>query len=697
MTDTRTALAVCPHDCPDTCSMLVTLEGDKAVKIRGNPDHEFTRGFLCHKVSRYLERVYHPGRVQTPLRRVGRKGEGRFERVTWDEAISEIARKFREITDSADGPTAILPYSYGGTLGRIQGESLDRRFFHRLGASLLERTICATAGGAGYRYTIGSGQGTDPRAFIDSRYIINWGSNTAVTNMHLWVDMHAARKRGSKIVTIDPYRCLTAERSDWHIAPRVGTDAALALGMMHVIFRDGLQDDDYLNYYCLGADELRARALNEYGVDRVAEITGLEPATIERLAHEYATVKPAVIRVNYGLQRHRGGGMAVRTIACLPAVIGAWRDRAGGVLLSTSWSFPLNYRQLQRPDLVPPGTRSVNMVQLAEALAGELPGAPIRALYVYNSNPAAVAPDQQRVLAGLRREDLFTVVHEQFMTDTTDYADIVLPATTQLEHFDLHTSYGHQWLQVNQPAIPPLAEARCNTDVFRLMAAALDFEPELFQLSDEDLAREALRESESEIPEALQGISLERLQREGPIRLNISNDFAPFAKGGFATPSGKCEFYCERLKSIGLDPLATYIPPAESHDSNPELAARFPLQMISPPSPHFLNTTFVNVDSLRESAGEPELLMHPEDAEARDIESGDCVRVFNDRGGFRAAVRVGHHVRPGVVVAPSIWWNKLTPDRANANITTPTTLTDMGGGATFFDNLVEVQRIEYGP
>lgn len=687
-----TVRAVCPHDCPDTCSLRVTLDAGRAVSLAGNRQHPFTQGFLCHKVSRYVERVYHPDRLKYPLRRVGPKGAGTFQRVSWDEALDEIAERFREIAASSDGPQSILPYSYCGTMGKIQGSSLDRRFFHRLGASTLDRTICAAAGAAGYTYTVGARIGMAPEAFQESRYIINWGSNTAVTNMHLWVFMHAARKQGTQIVTIDPYRCRTAERSDWHLMPRVGTDAALALGMMHVIFRDGLQDREYLERHTVGRAELEERVRRDYPLDRVSRITGLAAGDIERLAQTYATTRPAAIRVNYGLQRHHGGGMAIRTIACLPAVIGAWRDYAGGVLLSTSSLFPLNTQALERPDLSPPGTRMINMTQLAEALSGELPGPPVRALYVYNSNPAAIAPDQERVLRGLRRDDLFTVVHEQFQTDTADYADLVLPATTQLEHFDLHTSYGHHWVQVNQPAIVPQAEARCNTDVFRALAARLKFEPEIFQTTDQDLAREALWEGTDNVPAALRGITVDRLTAEGPIRLNLPERYAPFADGKFPTPSGKCELWSDRMAQDGFDPLPTYTPPAECADSNPALAKRFPLQLISPPSPHFLNSTFVNVGSLRDAAGEPELEISVEDAAARSIRSGDRVRVHNDRGNFEAVALVGPTVRPGVVVAPSIWWNKFTSDRKNANATTPTTLTDMAGGATFFDNLVEVER-----
>jgi anaerobic selenocysteine-containing dehydrogenase len=689
----RSVRVVCPHDCPDTCSMVVTVRDGRAVSLKGDADHPFTRGFLCRKVTRYLERVYHPERLQYPMKRVGPKGAGQFERISWDEALDTVAARFRSIAESADGPQAILPYSYAGTMGKLQGSSLDRRFFHRLGASLLDRTICATAGAAGCGITLGTRAVVDPETVRHARYIINWGSNTSVTNMHLWTIMHQARKQGARIVTVDPYKCKTAEKSDWWLPIRPGTDAALALGIMHVLWRDGLTDDDYLNRYCVGAEPLRRRALDEYPPEKVARITGLEKADIEKLAREYGTTPPAFIRLNYGLQRHGGGGMAVRAITCLPALIGSWRLAGGGALLSTSKLYPFNADALERPDLIPRGTRTVNMSQLAEALLGELPGPPVRALYVYNSNPAAVCPDQARVLGGLRRQDLFTVVHEQFQTDTADYADILLPATTQLETFDIHGSYGHLYVQVNEPAIAPLAEAKSNTETFRLLAERLGFEPEIFQVSDEQLAEEALTlNGATAYPprEGFVGISLDRLKREGPVRLNVPQDYTPFAQGNFGTPSGKCELYSATMAKMGLDPLPCYTPPHEDPQTRPDLAARFPLQLLSPPVPAFLNSTFVNVASLRQLAGEPTVEIHPADAAARQISSGQWVKVFNDRGTFQAKAQVGETVKPGVVVSQGIWWNRFTPDGVNCNTTTSTKLTDLGGGATFFDNLVEV-------
>jgi anaerobic selenocysteine-containing dehydrogenase len=677
-----TVRGVCPHDCPDTCGLVTEVEGGKALSLRGDRAHPFTRGFLCVKVARYLERVYHPERLRWPLKRVGSKGSGRWQRISWDEALDAIADRFRAIAASPDGPQAILPYSYAGTMGKLQGSSLDRRFFHRLGASLLDRTICATAAAVGCDMTLGTRAAIDPEAAIHARFFINWGSNTSVSNIHLWAIMHQARKKGACIVTIDPHRSQTAQRSDWWIPIRPGTDAALALALMHVIWRDGLQDDDYLERYCLGVEELRRRALEEYSPSRVAEITGVAAGDIERLAHQYAGTTPALIRLNYGMQRHRGGGMAVRTICCLPAIVGAWRHPGGGALLSTSKLYPFNAAALERPDLIPRGTRTINMVQLAEALHGELPGPPVRVLYVYNSNPAAVCPDQGRVIAGLQREDLFTVVHDQFLTDTCELADLVLPATTQLEHFDIHGSYGHLYVQANFPAIAPLAEARPNTEVFRQLAQRMGFEPELFQVSDRELAEQALA--------GATGVTWEQLAAGGPVRLHYPKDYAPFRHGGFPTPSGRCEFYSERLRQMGLDPLPTYTPPAEDPLTRPDLAARFPLQMVCPPHPSFLNSTFVNVDSLRAREQGPTLEIHPADAGPRGIRSGQTVRVFNDRGSFTATAVVADSVRPGVVVSQGIWWRRYTADQVNCNQTTSTRLTDLGAAATFFDNLVEV-------
>lgn len=700
-----TVKAVCPHDCPDTCGMVVNVDTStgRAIELRGDKEHPFTRGFLCQKVNNYLDRVYHPDRLLHPLRRVGRKGEGKFTRISWDEAIHTIATKFKEIAASADGPQAILPYSYAGTMGKLMYSSLDRRFFHRLGASLLDRTICATAGAVGCDITLGTRAMVDPESSVNCRYIVNWGSNTAVTNIHFWKVEHEARKRGTKIVTIDPYKSPTAAKSDWWIPIRPGTDAALALGVMHIIFREGWQDDDFLTNHCVGVKELRARVLAEYAPAKVSHITGLSVEEIERFAREYSRSQelfggPALIRVNYGLQRHGGGGMAVRTITCLPALTGDWRHAGAGAFLSTSKAYPFDDNYLTRPDLIPRGTRTINMVQLPEALHGELPGPPVKALFVYNSNPATVNPDQSRVLSGLAREDLFTVVHDQFQTDTADFADIVLPATTQLEHFDIHNSYGHLYVQANNAAIAPLGEAKPNTEVFRLLARAMNFEPELFEETDEQIAARSLGDPEvplsgrglaDGVATAMQGVTLEAT-KAGPVRLNLPQNWAPFAEGNFPTLSGKCELYSEREARAGRDPLPHYIPPHEDPQTKPELAAKYPLQLLTPPAASFLNSTFVNVPTLRKSAGERTLEIHPSDAASRGVANGQMVTVFNGRGRFRARAVLADTVKPGVVVSLGLWWRKWSDDGVGCNTTTSTAVTDFGGGATFFDNLVEV-------
>jgi anaerobic selenocysteine-containing dehydrogenase len=679
---------ICPLDCPDTCSMLVTVRDGVATELRGDPDHSFTRGFLCQKMARFLERVYSPDRLLQPMKRTGRKGEGRFEPIAWDEALDTIATRFAAIAGSTDGPQAILPFSYYGTMGKIQASSLDRRFFHRLGASRLDRTICSSAATVGYEYTLGRGRlGADPLAVPRCKFIVNWGSNTVNTNSHLWSLMIEARRAGATIVTVDPYKSPTARRSDWHVPIRPGTDGALALGLMHVIWRDNLQDDDYLRRAAVGTELLRKRALEEYPPEKVAAVTDLAVDTITTLAHRLAREQPSLIRLNYGMQRHHGGGMAVRTITCLPAIIGSWRHPGGGALLTTSGAADFDMDRLTRPDLSPPGTRLINMNQLSEALAGELPGPPVLALYVYNSNPAAVVPNQAKVLAGLRRDDLFVVVHELFATDTVDYADIVLPATSQLEHVDLHNAYGHHDVMYNPPAIAPRGQCLSNNDVFRALAKRLDFEPELFP-DDETLIRQVLDGGAT-----LRGITLERLKTEGAIRLNIPAVFVPFAGGVFPTPSGKCELYSERMKASGFDPLPAYIPPLEDPLCRPELAARYPLQLLSPPRPQFLNSTFANSPRLRASAGAPTIELADQDASARGLSDGQPVEVYNDRGSFQARVALTGNVRAGVAVATGIYWNKLSPGGANVNSTTSSALTDMGGGATLFDNLVEVRAL----
>ncbi|MFA7667524.1 MAG: molybdopterin-dependent oxidoreductase, partial [Burkholderiaceae bacterium] len=582
--------AACPHDCPDTCALLVTVRDGQVVKVAGDPAHPSTHGALCAKVSRYPERTYSSNRILMPMRRVGRKGEGRFEPATWDEALTDIAARLAEI--AARDPQRILPYSFAGTMGWVQGEGMASRFFHRLGASLLERTICSAPGMAGLTYTLGAGVGMDVERFAESGLILIWGSNSITSNLHFWTFAQQAKRRGAKLVAIDPYRSDTALKCHQHIALMPGTDAALALGMMNVLIAEDRLDHDYLERCTLGFAELAARAA-QYPPERVAQICGLTPAEVVGLANDYATIRPAAIRLNYGMQRIRGGANGVRAVASLPALIGAWRDPAGGMLLSSSNMVPTRPAAALRPDLLPGGPgnppRAINMVQIGDALLDADP--PIEAIVVYNSNPVAVAPDSEKVIAGFARDDLFTVVLEHFQTDTADYADWLLPATTQLEHFDLQKAYGHWYLLANNPAIAPVGQSRPNSAVFRELAARMGFDEPALRASDEEIARDAIDWNAPEVG----GKTLEDVRREGWIRMQHAA--APFAEGGFPTPSGRCEFYSQRLADQGLDPLPDWLPPHESAWSTPELAARFPIALISPPSRNFLNTTFVNLEA----------------------------------------------------------------------------------------------------
>ncbi len=665
--------------------MLVTVENGRAVEIRGAPDHPTTAGTLCTKVARYLDRTYSPDRVRFPMRRVGPKGEGRFKRISWDEALDEIVERFQSIAASEDGPQAIVPYSYAGTMGLLQGSSMDRRFFHRLGASLLDRTICSAAGKAGWAAVVGASVGMDVERYVDSRLILIWGSNPVTSNLHFWARAQEAKRRGARLIAIDPYRSLTAEKCHEHIALLPGTDAALALGIMHLLIENGHTDRDYIDHYTIGFDDLAARA-RDWHPARVAATCGIPAEQVVALARDYATIKPAAIRLNYGMQRVAGGANAVRAIACLPALIGAWRDPAGGALLSSSGTYPVDRAALERPDLIRGTPRTINMSTIGDALT-KLDDPPIRAIYVYNSNPVAVAPDSSRVAAGFAREDLFCVVHEIFRTDTADFADILLPATTQLEQTDIHNSYGHLYALANNRAIEPIAEALPNTEVFRRLAARMEFTEACFSDTDEDLARQAYCADDVRA----RGLDWDRLKADGWQRLNVPSPYAPFANGGFPTPSGKCEFWSKALAAQGHDPLPAYIPPRESAATAPDLAARYPLAFISPPARNFLNSSFANLPQFVAGERTPHLEIHPQDAAHRGIQSGSSVRVFNDRGSLLAAARVTDRARPGVVVAPSVWWRKLAPGGENANAVTSQALTDLGRAPTFYDCLVEVQ------
>jgi len=684
--DRHVVRGACPHDCPDTCALLTTVENGRAIEVRGAPDHPATAGVLCTKVARYLDRTYSDQRLLHPMKRVGKKGEGRFARISWDEALETIATRFAEIARSADGPQAIVPYSYAGTMGLLQGSSMDRRFFHRLGASLLDRTICASAGKAGWGAAIGASVGMDVEQFENSRLIVIWGSNAVTSNLHFWTRAQEAKRRGAKLIAIDPYRSVTAEKCHEHIALLPGTDGALALGVMHVLIAEELLDRDYIDRYTLGFTELVARAA-EWSPQRVAQTCGIEAAQVTGLARDLGTIKPAAIRVNYGMQRVHGGGNAVRAIACLPALVGAWRHPAGGALLSSSGTFPVDQAALERPDLIAGAPRTINMSAIGDALL-DAADPPIKAIYVYNSNPVAVAPESSKVRRGFARDDLFVVVHEIFQTDTADFADILLPATTQLEQTDVHLSYGHLYAVANNPAIAPLGEALPNTEVFRRLAARMGFSEPCFADSDDAMARQAWRRTD---PRAAD-LDWDALKKDGWRRLALPAIHAPFAQGNYPTPSGKCEFWSATQQALGEDPLPAYLPPRESAASNPDLAKTYPLAFISPPARNFLNSSFANLPQFVAEEKTPKLDLHPLDAAARGLHEGDVVRIRNDRGSFTAALRVTDRARPGVAVAPSIWWQKLAPDGRNANAVTSQALTDMGRAATFYDCLVEVER-----
>lgn len=685
--------AVCPHDCPDTCALHVTVTDGVATEVRGDPDHPTTAGVLCTKVSRYTERTYHKDRLLYPQKRIGKKGEGKFERISWDEALDAIASRLKIV--AAKNPLAVLPYSYAGTMGLVQGDSMSQRFFHQIGASFLDRTICATAGGAGYKYTLGARIGTDLEQTQNAQLIIIWGGNPIASNLHFWMRVQEAKRKGAKLIAIDPYRSLTAEKCHQHIALLPGTDAALALGIMHVLIREGFLDHDYIAQYTLGFNQLSQR-VQEWSPEKVAQVCGISNEEVIALAHAYGECaqrgEASMIRMNYGVQRVHGGGMAVRNIACLPALVGAWKHPAGGVQLSLSDTFPKDMDALQRPDLFPEGQiqRTINMSTIGDDLLRASStnfGPKIEAIIVYNSNPVAVAPESGVVAKGFAREDLFTVVLEHFQTDTGDYADILLPATTQLEHTDVHSAYGHLYMMANNPAIKPLGEAKPNTEIFRLLAQRMGFDDPCFTESDDQIAAKAFKRTD---PRAIH-FDWSSLKKIGWTKLCVPD--APFAQGGFATQSGKCEFYSQQMLEDGLDPLPAYIPPYESVTSNPVQAAKYPLAMISPPARNFLNSSFVNVQSLRDTEGEPHLDIHPMDAVQRQIVSGDKVRIHNDRGSFVALARVTDKARQGLVVGLSIWWKKIASDHKNANEVTSQRLTDMGGGPTFYDVLVQVEKL----
>lgn len=700
--------SACPHDCPDTCAMITTVRDGRAVEVRGNPEHPFTRGGLCVKVNDYQNRVYSPDRVLHPLKRSGRKGSGEFRRIGWDEALDEIKTRWTAIIDQ-NGPPAILPYSYLGTEGLLNGLSVGDAFFNRLGATVSERTFCDSAAISAFFMSCGPTAAVDPESFVHSKYIILWAINTISTNLHHWPFIAEAQRRGAKVVVVDPVATRTAKQADWHVRIRPGTDAALALGMINVIITEGLVDHDYVEKYTVGFDELRERAA-QFPPDTVADLTGVPADDVRRLAREFATTQPSVIRMGVAIERSAGGGNTVRALSCLPALVGSWRHCGGGILHMPIWAFPVKWDDISRPDWIKPGTPVVNQWRLGPALTGELPlRTPIQSLFVFNSNPMVVASEQGKVERGLAREDLFTVVSEQFLTDTARYADIVLPATTQLEQFDVMFSWGHLYLTLNEPAVAPLGEAVPNTELFRRLARTMGFNDPYWQRSDEEMALAALDWTNP----ALAGIDLAELRRSGYARLKVGtpDNFVPHREGNFPTPSGKCEFkssiaaggnlvlplfrqgYTAEQSGEAIDPLPGYVPPNESPATNPALARRFPLNMLSPKSHAFLNSSYANLPTQRHHAGGQKVVINPGDAAPRGIAAGDRVRVFNDRGAFEATAELSADAMTGVVVAPMGYWPRDAKERRTVNAITPAAFADYGHAPTFSDVLVEVAKV----
>ena len=704
-----TVVGACPHDCPDTCSILTTVEDGKAIAVRGNPDHPFTRGRLCVKVNNYEERVYSDKRVLYPLKRVGPKGSKQFQRMSWDEAIETIAKRWKSII-ATDGAQAILPYSYLGTQGIINGLNVGDPLFNKLGATVSERTFCDSGSCTAYMMTIGPTPGVDPESFVHSKYILLWACNTLGTNSHHWPFIEQARKAGAKLVVIDPVRTRTARLADWHIPIRPGTDAALALAMIHVIIKENLVDRDYIDKHTVGYDELAERA-STYTPEFAAQETGIPVDDIVKLAREYATTPPAVVRIGVAVERHAGGGQTVRAIACLPGLIGAWKHVGGGLLQLPIWAFPVKWEVLMRPDLQPEKMRVLNSWRLGPALTGELGfDPPIKALFVYNANPMAMVTEQAKLEQGLEREDLFTVVSEHFLTDTARYADIVLPATTQLEQKDIMFSWGHLYLSYNNPAIEPLGEAVSNTELFRRLAKAMGIEDPSFYRTDDEIIEASLDWTNP----VLRGITLEDVKAKGYARLTVpsADDWAPHREGNFPTPTGKCEFkstitgggnfvvplfrqgYNGDQDGTPVDALPHYIPPNENPQTTPALAKRYPLSLITPKSHAFLNSNYGNLPAQTAQAGEEQsVFLHPDDAEQRGIVAGAPIRVFNDRGAFEAFASISPDVMPGVVMAPSGYWHRSNRKGATVHALTPPAYADLGRAPTFSDVLVQVGKL----
>jgi anaerobic selenocysteine-containing dehydrogenase len=706
--DTKTVRGACPQDCPDTCAFIYHVEDGKLVEVTGDPAHPTTRGGLCVKLKDFAGHHYNPDRLLYPMKRVGPKGSGKYERISWDEALSTIKSKWTDIIDQY-GSQAIMPHAYLGNQGTANGLTAGDAFFNRLGSTVAEKTYCESGSSTAWVMTVGPTGGLDVESLAYAKYIIVWGMNMVSTNLHAWPFVLEAKSKGAKIVVIDPFKSRTAKQADWHIAIKPGTDAALALGMMNVIIEEGLVDYDYVEKYTLGYKELKARAA-EFPVERVSEITGIPAADIVKLAREYATTPPAAIREGVAVERCPGGGDAVRAITCLPALIGAWRHVGGGAVEMPIYEFPMSVAHVSRPDWIKPGTRVLNELDLGAALTGKMKlDPPIKSVFVYNSNPVSQAPDAGELVRGLQREDLFTVCSELFITDTAKYADILLPSTMQAEQYDIMVTWGHLYIMLNQPAIPAPGECVANIDLFRKLAKTMGFNDEYWDLTDD----EWLTLSYDWSSPALEGVTLDVLKKEGWKRLNVGmpDVRAPHAEGNFKTPSGKCEFkssmaeggnmvldvwrsgYTEMQVGGYVDPVPNYIPPLEVIDSEPKKAAQFPLNLISPKPHAFLNTQYGNEGPQMKRQGEQRIMINPTDAASRSITNGAYVRVFNERGTFEAKADLTDDVGAGLIVTNVGHWPGLNRTGTAVNSTTAPRHANLGQAGVYSDNRVEVERI----
>ncbi len=694
----------CPHDCPDTCSMVFKVKQRKLIGVKGNPDHPMTRGGLCVKLNDYEKRHYHPDRLLYPLRRIGSKGSKQFKRISWDDALTEITDKWKSII-AEYGSHAIMPNSYLGNQGLVHGLNGGDAFFNRMGATVTERTFCGEGSCTAWLLTVGPTAGVDPESFIHSKYIVLWACNSVSTNLHHWHIVKQAQKKGAKVIVIDSYASKTAKEADWHIAPKPGTDGALAMAMIHTLIKDNLVDQDYIDNYTVGYAELAERA-RDRTPEWAEQITGIPAADIRQFAKEYATTPPAAIRLGVALERSYGGGQTIRAVTCLPALIGAWRHVGGGALQFPVWEHPYKFDVMCRPDLIPEGTPVVNNLQLGRILTGEIElTTPIKSMMCWNTNPVTQAPETDKIIQGLKREDLFMVSAEHFMSDTAVYADIILPASMGAEMEDMILSWGHLYLTYNEKCIDSPGEAIPNNEIFHRLAKRMGYEEENFKWSDS----ECLEHYVDWDSPACDGIDLAYLRKHGYARLTVGtkDDRAPHKQGNFPTPSGKCEFKLDGARNFVagpfrqmyegfqagelLDNLPDYIPSRETAESNPELAEKYPLNIISPKSHGFLNSCYANMDHKIKAQGEQFVLINAEDAKTRNIKQGDKVRVFNNRGAFAGDAKISADVNAGIIVATLGYWRQLND--GTVNCISSAEFVDMGHAPTFSDNLVQVELV----